>query len=275
MSTADLKDIPSRLLPTDSYRQNEAPELESVRLLVVGDVMLDRYWFGDVSRISPEAPVPVVRIERREERLGGAANVARNAAALGAHSGLLGVVGADEAGTQVESLLRDSSIHSYLKRDEAISTIIITADTTTITTTTGATTTPSHSVKVRTTAASCQSLQSSSAYEIGTQPDLRTPLLISTKFTIFSLAFFSGAGFPLPPLAVYPSMRILGQNSLCFLSCGLRWPHSQKALRRVKSRCEVPLIWVGLNGWDGTFGGEQYPICGLARRENRRKTSED
>jgi rfaE bifunctional protein kinase chain/domain len=116
--------IPSRLLAPDSYRNAQAPQLDQVRLLVVGDVMLDRYWFGDVSRISPEAPVPVVRIERREERLGGAANVARNAAALGAYSGLLGVVGADEAGTQVEQLLLESSIHSYLKRDEAISTII-------------------------------------------------------------------------------------------------------------------------------------------------------
>jgi rfaE bifunctional protein kinase chain/domain len=118
------KDIPSRLLPTDSYRQSEAPDLEAVRLLVVGDVMLDRYWFGDVSRISPEAPVPVVRIEKREARLGGAANVARNAAALGAHCGLLGVVGNDEAGDEVEQILRESSIDSYLKRDEAISTIV-------------------------------------------------------------------------------------------------------------------------------------------------------
>jgi rfaE bifunctional protein kinase chain/domain len=118
------KDIPSRLLTTDSYRQAEAPELESVRLLVVGDVMLDRYWFGDVSRISPEAPVPVVRIERREARLGGAANVARNAAALGTHCGLLGVVGNDEAGDEVEQILRDSSIDTYLKRDEQISTIV-------------------------------------------------------------------------------------------------------------------------------------------------------
>ena len=75
---------PSRLLAADSFRQQAAPQLSNVRLLVVGDVMLDRYWFGDVSRISPEAPVPVVRIEKREERLGGAANVARNAAALGA-----------------------------------------------------------------------------------------------------------------------------------------------------------------------------------------------
>ncbi len=121
---SSYKDIPSRLLPTDSYRQAEAPQLESVRLLVVGDVMLDRYWFGDVSRISPEAPVPVVRIERREARLGGAANVARNAAALGAHCGLLGVVGNDEAGDEVEQILRDSSIDTYLKRDEQISTIV-------------------------------------------------------------------------------------------------------------------------------------------------------
>ena len=114
----------SRLLSADTYPHIAAPNLADVRILVVGDVMLDRYWFGDVSRISPEAPVPVVRIEKREERLGGAANVARNAAALGAHAGLLGVVGADEAGTQVEALLRDSRIHSFLKRDEAISTII-------------------------------------------------------------------------------------------------------------------------------------------------------
>ena len=118
------QDIPSRLLPTDSYRQAEAPDLDAVRLLVVGDVMLDRYWFGDVARISPEAPVPVVRIEKREARLGGAANVARNAAALGAHCGLLGVVGDDEAGDEVEQILRESSIDSYLKRDEAISTIV-------------------------------------------------------------------------------------------------------------------------------------------------------
>jgi rfaE bifunctional protein kinase chain/domain len=115
---------PIRLVEADSFRHAQVPALAQVRLLVVGDVMLDRYWFGDVSRISPEAPVPVVRIERREERLGGAANVARNAAALGAHCGLLGVVGADEAGSQVEQLLRESAIHSYLKRDDAISTII-------------------------------------------------------------------------------------------------------------------------------------------------------
>lgn len=63
------------------------------RILIVGDVMLDRYWYGDVDRISPEAPVPVVRITREENRLGGCANVAYNVASLGAQSSLLSVVG--------------------------------------------------------------------------------------------------------------------------------------------------------------------------------------
>ena len=123
MNDADDTTV-SRLLTPDSNPDMAAPRLDAVRILVVGDVMLDRYWFGDVSRISPEAPVPVVRIERREERLGGAANVARNVASLGACCGLLGVVGADEAGTQVGQLLAESSIVSYLQRDAAISTII-------------------------------------------------------------------------------------------------------------------------------------------------------
>ncbi|WP_019141729.1 D-glycero-beta-D-manno-heptose-7-phosphate kinase [Noviherbaspirillum massiliense] len=104
---------------TTSENSKNAP-----RILVVGDVMLDRYWFGDVSRISPEAPVPVVRIERREERLGGAANVARNAVALGARAGLLGVVGKDEAGDTVEQLLAALNVNSYLNRDALVSTII-------------------------------------------------------------------------------------------------------------------------------------------------------
>jgi rfaE bifunctional protein kinase chain/domain len=99
-------------------------EFTASRLLVVGDVMLDRYWFGDVSRISPEAPVPVVRVVRCEERLGGAANVARNAAALGAHTGLLGVVGQDEAGDMVEKMVREIGIDSHLARDASISTIV-------------------------------------------------------------------------------------------------------------------------------------------------------
>jgi len=98
--------------------------LDSVRVLVVGDVMLDRYWFGEVNRISPEAPVPVVRVERHEERLGGAANVARNTAALGVDTSLLGVVGQDEAGDVIEQMLVDSRIGCHLNRDPSVSTII-------------------------------------------------------------------------------------------------------------------------------------------------------
>jgi len=100
------------------------PHLNSVRILVAGDVMLDRYWFGEVNRISPEAPVPVVHVKNQEERLGGASNVARNTAALGAHTGLLGVVGKDEGGNAIERMLTDSNIESYLNRDPSISTII-------------------------------------------------------------------------------------------------------------------------------------------------------
>ncbi len=97
---------------------------ENVHILVAGDVMLDRYWFGEVTRISPEAPVPVVHVGRCEDRLGGAANVARNALALGARVGLLGVVGQDEAGDAVNRLLDDLSIENHLKRDPQGATII-------------------------------------------------------------------------------------------------------------------------------------------------------
>jgi rfaE bifunctional protein kinase chain/domain len=98
--------------------------LKRARLLVVGDVMLDRYWFGEVGRISPEAPVPVVRVDRIEERPGGAANVARNAAALGATVSLLSVVGADEAGTRLKQLLAKDRIRAELYRDRTIATTI-------------------------------------------------------------------------------------------------------------------------------------------------------
>lgn len=99
-------------------------KVRSVRLLVVGDVMLDRYWFGDVSRISPEAPVPVVKVERIEERLGGAANVARNAVALGAQTALLSVVGDDEAGRSLSRLLADGEIDAGLHVDRDIDTTV-------------------------------------------------------------------------------------------------------------------------------------------------------
>lgn len=94
------------------------------RVLVVGDVMLDRYWFGDVERISPEAPVPVVKVGRSEERAGGAANVARNAAALGATVSLLSVTGADEAGASLEALLAGAGVRTSFHRDPAIATTV-------------------------------------------------------------------------------------------------------------------------------------------------------
>ena len=99
-------------------------DISSVRLLVVGDVMLDRYWFGEVSRISPEAPVPVVKIERSEERPGGAANVARNAAALGAQVCLLALIGNDEPGESLKRLLIEGGIDAGLHVDEAITTTV-------------------------------------------------------------------------------------------------------------------------------------------------------
>jgi len=100
------------------------PDLSRARVLVVGDVMLDRYWYGEVERISPEAPVPVVKVERTEERPGGAANVALNAAALGAKVALLSVVGADEAGASLERLIATQGISTSLRRDEHLATTV-------------------------------------------------------------------------------------------------------------------------------------------------------
>ena len=96
--------------------------LSKARVLVTGDAMLDRYWFGDAERISPEAPVPVVRITRTEERLGGAANVARNIASIGARSTLLSVVGDDEPGHRIEALLKSASIEPKLEFDASLAT---------------------------------------------------------------------------------------------------------------------------------------------------------
>ena len=100
------------------------PDTRSARVLIVGDVMLDRYWFGDVERISPEAPVPVVRVQRIEERPGGAANVARNAAALGAQSSLLSVIGRDEAGASVARLVAAEGVHATLHEDASLATTV-------------------------------------------------------------------------------------------------------------------------------------------------------
>ncbi len=98
--------------------------VKSTCVLIVGDVMLDRYWFGDVERISPEAPVPVVKIARTEERPGGAANVARNAAALGAKATLLSVTGDDEPGRALEALLKSEPIKTSFHRDPSLPTTV-------------------------------------------------------------------------------------------------------------------------------------------------------
>lgn len=100
------------------------PDTSKARVLVVGDVMLDRYWFGDVSRISPEAPVPVVKVDRTEDRPGGAANVARNCAALNARTCLLSVVGTDEPGQSLSRLLSNAGIEASLLEDPQLNTTV-------------------------------------------------------------------------------------------------------------------------------------------------------
>jgi rfaE bifunctional protein kinase chain/domain len=98
--------------------------LAQARVLVVGDAMLDRYWFGSVDRISPEAPVPVVRVTREEERLGGAANVALNVKTLGAQCTLLTVVGDDEPARRLRQLLEEQGVSTVLGRDPKLYTIV-------------------------------------------------------------------------------------------------------------------------------------------------------
>ena len=99
------------------------PRFDQAAVLVVGDVMLDRYWHGGTSRISPEAPVPVVKVEQIEDRPGGAANVALNIAALGAPATLIGVTGEDEAAARefdkrvkiAELMLKEADIKNKSK----------------------------------------------------------------------------------------------------------------------------------------------------------------
>jgi rfaE bifunctional protein kinase chain/domain len=98
--------------------------LARARVLVVGDAMLDRYWFGAVDRISPEAPVPVVRVTREEERLGGAANVALNVQTLGARATLLTVVGSDDAAARLRRLLEQHGVSALLGSDPQLYTIV-------------------------------------------------------------------------------------------------------------------------------------------------------
>ena len=99
-------------------------QLAHAKVLVIGDVMLDRYWYGAVDRISPEAPVPVVRINREENRLGGCANVAFNAVSVGAQASLLSVVGDDEASHLLQDLIAKSGITPYFGRDDQLKTTV-------------------------------------------------------------------------------------------------------------------------------------------------------
>ena len=99
-----------------------APDTRRAKVLVVGDVMLDRYWFGDASRISPEAPVPVVLIRHEDNRPGGAANVARNCAALGARTQLLSVVGDDAEGRLLKRRTEEHGVKISFHADARIRT---------------------------------------------------------------------------------------------------------------------------------------------------------
>jgi D-beta-D-heptose 7-phosphate kinase/D-beta-D-heptose 1-phosphate adenosyltransferase len=98
-------------------------KLSDVKILVVGDVMLDRYWHGDTARISPEAPVPVVRVSDFKDKAGGAANVAKNIIHLGAQASLLGIVGDDDNGRSLQASLENEGINSLLVTQKEAPTI--------------------------------------------------------------------------------------------------------------------------------------------------------
>lgn len=99
------------------------PDFSSARVLVVGDIMLDRYWSGPTRRISPEAPVPVVKVEKNEDRPGGAANVSLNVAALGGKTTLIGFVGQDEAADSLEAKLNKHKVSFDLVKVSDLPTI--------------------------------------------------------------------------------------------------------------------------------------------------------
>ncbi|MBT2969050.1 MAG: bifunctional heptose 7-phosphate kinase/heptose 1-phosphate adenyltransferase [gamma proteobacterium symbiont of Ctena orbiculata] len=103
--------------------QFHLPDFNQARVLVVGDLMLDRYWQGAAARISPEAPVPVVHIHDCEERPGGGANVALNMTSLGIKVALCGLVGGDEAGSSLTEHLRQAGVACHFQVDNAIPTI--------------------------------------------------------------------------------------------------------------------------------------------------------
>ena len=99
------------------------PQFELAKVCVIGDLMLDRYWQGSSNRISPEAPVPVVKVTEKEDRPGGAGNVALNIAALGASATLAGTIGNDEAGHILQECMRIAGIKMQLQIAEHKPTI--------------------------------------------------------------------------------------------------------------------------------------------------------
>lgn len=102
----------------------EIPDFSNASVLVVGDAMLDRYWYGDTGRISPEAPVPVVRMTGEEDRLGGAGNVAASIVALGARCGLIAPVGDDDNAKLLETALQNSAVTPLLSKQDGWPTIV-------------------------------------------------------------------------------------------------------------------------------------------------------
>ncbi|MBO5441399.1 MAG: bifunctional heptose 7-phosphate kinase/heptose 1-phosphate adenyltransferase, partial [Alphaproteobacteria bacterium] len=97
---------------------------QNVRMLIIGDVMLDEFIYGKVERISPEAPVPVIRLKSEKKMLGGAGNVALNAAALKVNTSFIGLIGNDEAGLTVNKLFEETSINKHLFKLKDYPTII-------------------------------------------------------------------------------------------------------------------------------------------------------
>ncbi len=101
----------------------QLPDFSNVRVLVVGDIMLDRYWHGSTSRISPEAPVPIVHVKHNEQRAGGAGNVALNIAALGAKTTVMGFSGKDEAAEALRGILQAAGVLCLLEQVDDYATI--------------------------------------------------------------------------------------------------------------------------------------------------------
>ncbi|MBL8519232.1 MAG: D-glycero-beta-D-manno-heptose-7-phosphate kinase [Betaproteobacteria bacterium] len=104
--------------------EKSLPDFSRAHVLVVGDVMLDRYWYGDTSRVSPEAPVVIVQVQESRDQPGGAANVARNITALGGRATLLSVVGDDEAGRELGGLLKNERVDARLHIDPELKTTV-------------------------------------------------------------------------------------------------------------------------------------------------------